>query len=110
MIHRLALGCLLLAVSGAVSAQSGIVVIGLPGIVVENPPPPGEIQSPSFDPFFPTVAPVSINAAAHVAVDARPAFPQPLDPGAMLYGEQPILTIEEDGVRLPEQRLDTVLH
>src|SRR5262245_53788566 len=48
--------------------------------------------------------PITNLGAIGVTLDAAPAFPQALIPDAMLNGDAPIITVEEEGVRMPDKQ------
>ena len=105
-MKRLALAACLLSVSGLAAGQTG-------GVIVTNGPV--ELPPLAFDDFQPIFSPIIVSEPFRITdlsgqvnatgrLDAAPAFPVALNPEAMLRGQAPIVTIEEEGVRLPDEQ------
>jgi len=114
-MKRFALATCLLAVSGLAAAQSGadLTLIGGAGgnLTVINPPVGDTINIGDFQPIFGGTFQAYIipNAFTDFGAAMRPelgtpAFPVALDPGGLLSGEVPIVTVEEEGVRMPDEQ------
>jgi hypothetical protein len=118
-MKRLLLAACLLSVPGLAAAQSGAagsVTIDTgtginltttlpPGTILDlTAPPPGTVTIVTLD-FAP---PTPLNFYSMFGAALRPADPAlavpALNPLLMLEGQRPIVTIEEDGVRLPDEQ------
>ena len=103
-MNRLAFAACLLSLPGLASAQDGGIVIGGDPIVIIEPSPPGPIFTlPDFNLVLPPpTEPVDLNAMAALMKE-RPRLPPP-SPDRVLLGEAPLVTVEDDGVRLPDEQ------
>ena len=82
------------------------VTVGRDPVIVNPPPPPLDLGTlPPFtlpETSF-TVTPLNFDSV-YRAQDAVPGIPVAPNPGSMLLGEPVILTIEEQGVRMPDEQ------
>jgi hypothetical protein len=103
-MRPLAFAACLLVMPGLASAFE--VSIGPnPVIVVTPPPPPLDLGTlPPFTLPEMSVAPVPSFGAVHRMQDAVPGIPVAPNPSSLLLGDTAIVTIEEEGVRLPDEQ------
>jgi hypothetical protein len=104
-MKRLVLAAALLSLPGLAAAQDGGIVIGDGDFtVIDSPFPPGPIFTlPGFNIVLPPPGePVNPNAMANL-MQERPRVPL-MNPDRLLLGEAPLVTVEEDGVRLPDEQ------
>ena len=99
-MKRLALACLL-AMPGLATAFE--VTVGRDPVIVNPPPDFGTL--PPFTGVSATflITPLNFDSV-YRAQDAVPGIPVAPNPGSMLLGEPVILTIEEQGVRMPDEQ------
>ncbi len=98
-MKRLVLAACLLSASGL---APGFEVTN--GPVVINTPPPVVIDPILLQPIGIAIILPKEPMGKEFGLNPAPAIPRALDPGAMLDGERPILTIEEEGVRMPDEQ------